>query len=80
MCPGRGFFVLWSGSPGACTVHPTRVLISTLARTKGYSAAPSRQVQSANPKNVAASSTGLRCDTTALAGKLSSGQPMATQV
>jgi len=55
--------------------------ISILARgTNGYSMARPRQPQSPNPKNVTASSTGLRCDTTALAGKLSSGQPMAMQV
>lgn len=35
---------------------------------------------SSNPTNTAASSTDLRLETTVLAGKPSSGQPMATQI
>jgi len=36
--------------------------------------------QSSKPTNTTASSTDLRRETTALAGKLASGQPMATQI
>ena len=48
--------------------------------TPGQGAAGKRSFQSSKPRKVAASSTDLRRETTALAGKLSSGQPIATQV